>query len=171
MKCQYYGIKSGPKTSTNIKTKIIKPSHSSFFLTFLNFHTCKLVKPFCFVFVFKMLLGALASPDKHLYSSHRAVPSGYQEQHNILPLSSSQGRFNLLPLSTSSSQSLPRSLPRPPASGEIEGIKYLKVYLYRTMGQFHGAAYQMKLLTRQICLADFFGYQPNFHTKCMHFGW
>ena len=28
-----------------------------------------------------------------------------------------------------------------------------------------------KLLTRKICLADFFGYQPNFHTKCMHFGW
>ena len=60
-----------------------------------------------------MLLGALANPEKHLYSSHRAVPSGYQEQHNILPLSNSQGRFTLLPLSTSSSQSLPRSLPRP----------------------------------------------------------
>ena len=27
------------------------------------------------------------------------------------------------------------------------------------------------LLTRKICSADFFGYQPNFHTKCMHFGW
>ncbi|XP_022105215.1 conserved oligomeric Golgi complex subunit 1-like [Acanthaster planci] len=60
-----------------------------------------------------MLLGALASPDKHMYSSHRAVPSGYQEQHNVLPLASSQGRFTLLPLSTTSSQSLQRSLPRP----------------------------------------------------------
>ena len=28
-----------------------------------------------------------------------------------------------------------------------------------------------KLLTRKICLVDFFGYQPKFHTKCMHFGW
>ncbi|XP_038072145.1 conserved oligomeric Golgi complex subunit 1-like [Patiria miniata] len=70
----------------------------------------------------KMLLGALASPDKHLYSSHRAVPSGYQEQHNVLPLASSQGRFSLLPLSTSSSQSMQRTLPRPlphPASPAV----------------------------------------------------
>ena len=37
-------------------------------------------------------------------------------------------------------------------------------------GQFHRAAWQIKLLTRQICLiVDFFGYQLIFHTKCMHF--
>ena len=37
--------------------------------------------------------------------------------------------------------------------------------------QFHGAAKQRKLLTRNICLADFLGYQPNLHVKLMYFGW
>ena len=35
----------------------------------------------------------------------------------------------------------------------------------------HRAAKQRKLLTRNICLADFFGYQPNLHVKLMYFGW
>ena len=30
---------------------------------------------------------------------------------------------------------------------------------------------QTKLLTKNICLVDFFGYQPNCHTNCMHFSW
>ena len=38
-------------------------------------------------------------------------------------------------------------------------------------GQFHRAAKQRKLLTRNICLADFLGYQPNLHVKLMYFGW
>ena len=38
-------------------------------------------------------------------------------------------------------------------------------------GQFHRAAEQRKLLTRNICLADFLGYQPNLHVKLMYFGW
>ena len=42
----------------------------------------------------------------------------------------------------------------------------------RTRGQFHRAAKQRKLLTRNICLADFLGYQPNLHVKLlMYFGW
>ena len=41
----------------------------------------------------------------------------------------------------------------------------------KTRAQFHRAAKQRKLLTRKICLADFLGYQPNFHTKCMQCGW
>ncbi|XP_071965469.1 conserved oligomeric Golgi complex subunit 1-like isoform X2 [Antedon mediterranea] len=61
-----------------------------------------------------ILLGALASPEKHVYSSHKAVQAGHQEQHNILPLSTSQARFNLLPLSSQSTQILPTSLPRAP---------------------------------------------------------
>ena len=40
-----------------------------------------------------------------------------------------------------------------------------------TWGQFHRAAKQRKLLTRNICLADFLGYQPNLHVKLMYFGW
>ena len=40
-----------------------------------------------------------------------------------------------------------------------------------TRGQFHRAAKQRKLLTRNICLADFLGYQPNLHVKLMYFGW
>ena len=34
---------------------------------------------------------------------------------------------------------------------------------------FH--AEQINLLTRNICLADFFGYQPNLHVKWMYFDW
>ena len=40
-----------------------------------------------------------------------------------------------------------------------------------TRGQFHRAAKQRKLLTRNICLADFLGYQPNLNVKLMYFGW
>ena len=40
-----------------------------------------------------------------------------------------------------------------------------------TRGQFHRAAKQRKLLTRNIYLADFLGYQPNLHVKLMYFGW
>ena len=37
-------------------------------------------------------------------------------------------------------------------------------------GQFQAG--QKELLTGTFCLlVDFSGYQPNFHTKCMHFGW
>ena len=38
-------------------------------------------------------------------------------------------------------------------------------------GQFHRAAKQRKLLTRNICLADFLGYRPNLCVKLMYFGW
>ena len=38
------------------------------------------------------------------------------------------------------------------------------------MGQFRRANQQIKFLTRKLCLAGFFGYQPNCHTTCMHFG-
>ncbi|XP_072039024.1 conserved oligomeric Golgi complex subunit 1-like [Amphiura filiformis] len=63
-----------------------------------------------------MLLGALASADKHLYSSHRAASSGFQEQHNVLPLASSQGRFTLLPLSSSHNTAPSHgTIPRPQA--------------------------------------------------------
>ncbi|XP_071477310.1 conserved oligomeric Golgi complex subunit 1-like [Diadema antillarum] len=51
-----------------------------------------------------LLLGFLTSPEKHLFSSQRSSAAGYQEQHNVLPLSSPQVRFSLLPLSTASSQ-------------------------------------------------------------------
>ena len=44
-------------------------------------------------------------------------------------------------------------------------------YLSATRGQFYRAAKQRKLLTRNICLADFLGYQPNLHVKLMYFGW
>ena len=30
---------------------------------------------------------------------------------------------------------------------------------------------QLLLISRQMCLADFGGYRPNFPTKRMHFGW
>ena len=42
---------------------------------------------------------------------------------------------------------------------------------FKARGQFHRAAKQRKLLTRNICLADFLGYQPNLHVKLMYFGW
>ena len=28
-----------------------------------------------------------------------------------------------------------------------------------------------KILTKNVCFADFFGYQPNFHRNCTHFRW
>ena len=43
--------------------------------------------------------------------------------------------------------------------------------LHMLWGQFHRAAKQRKLLTRNICLADFLGYQPNLHVKLVYFGW
>ncbi|XP_033096428.1 conserved oligomeric Golgi complex subunit 1-like [Anneissia japonica] len=61
-----------------------------------------------------ILLGALTSLDKHVYSGHKAVQAGRQEHHNILPLSTSQARFNLLPLSSQSTFTLPTNMPRVP---------------------------------------------------------
>lgn len=52
-----------------------------------------------------LLLGFLTSPDRHMFSGHRSSSPGYQEQHNVLPLTSSQVRFSLLPLSTTSQSS------------------------------------------------------------------
>eukprot|EP00057_Strongylocentrotus_purpuratus_P034541 XP_795647.3 PREDICTED: conserved oligomeric Golgi complex subunit 1 [Strongylocentrotus purpuratus] len=47
-----------------------------------------------------LLLGFLTSPDRHMFSGHRSSSAGYQEQHNVLPLTAKQVRFSLLPLST-----------------------------------------------------------------------
>ncbi|XP_063970712.1 conserved oligomeric Golgi complex subunit 1-like [Lytechinus pictus] len=47
-----------------------------------------------------LLLGFLTSPDRHMFSGHRSSSAGYQEQHNVLPLTTKQVRFSLLPLST-----------------------------------------------------------------------
>nr|XP_006811546.1 PREDICTED: conserved oligomeric Golgi complex subunit 1-like [Saccoglossus kowalevskii] len=49
-----------------------------------------------------VLLGALSTPERPIYS-HRPIPTGHQEQHNVLPLTPAQGRFSLLPLSTTHS--------------------------------------------------------------------
>ena len=43
--------------------------------------------------------------------------------------------------------------------------------LNQSGANFIEAAKQRKLLTRNICLADFLGYQPNMHVKFMYFGW
>ena len=37
----------------------------------------------------------------------------------------------------------------------------IEEYEVRNWGQFHRGAEQSKLLVRNICLANFFGYQPN----------
>ena len=47
----------------------------------------------------------------------------------------------------------------------------LSSWVSLSRGQFHRAAKQRKLLTRNICLTDFLGYQPNLHVKFMYFGW
>ena len=48
----------------------------------------------------------------------------------------------------------------------ISKSKHLWTYFKRdTWGPFHRAAKQIKLLTRKICLADLFAYQPNIHTN------
>ena len=31
--------------------------------------------------------------------------------------------------------------------------------------------YSILLMSREVCLADFLGYQPNLHVKLMYFGW
>ena len=64
---------------------------------------------------------------------------------------------------------------------QVQGVEHIKTilkYKHRywalereIRGQFHRAAKQRKLLTRNICLADFLGYQPNLHVKLMYFGW
>ena len=55
---------------------------------------------------------------------------------------------------------------------ELELEVQTKYYVnYQSWGQFHRAAKQRKLLTRNICLADFLGYQSNLHVKLMYFGW
>lgn len=51
-------------------------------------------------------MGSLTNPNKHLYTTHRAASATYQEQHNVLPVASSQLRFNLLPMSTVQGTSL-----------------------------------------------------------------
>ena len=48
---------------------------------------------------------------------------------------------------------------------------FIRYVVLNIWGQFHRAAKQRKLLTRNICLADFLGYQPNFHVKLMYLGW
>ena len=53
----------------------------------------------------------------------------------------------------------------------IYPLKYMTPVSGAIRAQFHSSAKQKKMLTIKICWADFFGYQPNFHTKCMHFGW
>ena len=51
-------------------------------------------------------------------------------------------------------------------------MQLLRWWIRLSLAKLHrSAAQQIKLLTRKICLADFFGYQPNFHTKCMHCRW
>ena len=42
---------------------------------------------------------------------------------------------------------------------------YPKIPILGIRAQFHRAAKQRKMLTIKICLANFFSYQPNFHTN------
>ena len=52
----------------------------------------------------------------------------------------------------------------------IHGLRSegVKAKIRKCLVSGHRAAKQRKLLTRNICLADFFGYQPNLHVKLMY---
>ncbi|KAI0208086.1 hypothetical protein LSAT2_007232 [Lamellibrachia satsuma] len=61
------------------------------------------------------MYGALTSLNKHLTLTRSTrPPAGRQEQHNVLPLSSSKTRFQLLPLSVHSRSSDLPPIVQPP---------------------------------------------------------